>query len=153
MAAAQASVVPPTEQPAATDGPPGTAPARRAVLVWGVGMLGYILAVMQRTTFGVAGLDAADRFGVSPAALSGFVFLQVSVYIAAQLPGGVLVDRWGARTVLVLGGITLSAGHLLLAFAPALASIVLARVLGGAGDGVMFVAVLGLRPRWFAAAR
>ena len=56
-------------------------------------MLGYVLAVMQRTTFGVAGLDAADRFGISPAALSAFVFLQVAVYIAAQLPGGLLVDR------------------------------------------------------------
>ena len=153
MDVAQASVVPPTEQTAATDRPPSTTPTRRAVLVWGVGMLGYILAVMQRTTFGVAGLDAADRFGISPAALSGFVFLQVAVYITAQLPGGLLVDRWGARTVLVLGGIALAAGQLLLAFAPALVFAVLARVLVGAGDAVMFVAVLGLLPRWFAARR
>ena len=153
MAVAQASVVPPTEENAATDRPPFTTPTRRAVLVWGVGMLGYILAVMQRTTFGVAGLDAADRFGISPAALSAFVFLQVAVYITAQLPGGLLVDRWGARTVLVLGGVVLAAGQLLLAFAPALAFAVLARILVGAGDAVMFVAVLGLLPHWFEARR
>jgi len=116
-------------------------------------MLGYVLAVMQRTTFGVAGLDAADRFGISPAALSAFVFLQVAVYISAQLPGGLLVDRWGSRTVLVLGGALLSAGQLLLAFAPALPYVVLARVVVGAGDAVMFVAVLGLIPHWFAARR
>jgi MFS family permease len=116
-------------------------------------MLGYILAVMQRTTFGVAGLDAADRFGISPGALSAFVFLQVAVYIAAQLPGGLLVDRWGARTVLVLGGLVLAAGQLLLAFAPGLPFAVLARILVGAGDAVMFVAVLGLLPRWFPARR
>jgi MFS family permease len=126
---------------------------RRALLVWGVGMLGYVLAVMQRTTFGVAGLDAAERFGISPAELSAFVFLQVAVYIAAQLPGGLLVDRWGARTVLVLGGTLLAAGQLLLAFAPALPFVVLARIVVGAGDAVMFVAVLGLLPRWFAARR
>jgi MFS family permease len=125
----------------------------RALLVWGVGMLGYALAVMQRTTFGVAGLDAAERFGISPAALSAFVFLQVAVYIAAQLPGGLLVDRWGSRTVLVLGGALLAAGQLLLAFAPALPYVVLARVVVGAGDAVMFVAVLGLIPHWFAARR
>lgn len=130
-----------------------SAAARGAALVWGVGMLGYILAVMQRTTFGVAGLDAAERFGISPAALSAFVFLQVAVYIAAQLPGGLLVDRWGARSVLVLGGVVLAAGQLLLAFAPALPFAVLARILVGAGDAVMFVAVLGLLPRWFAARR
>jgi MFS family permease len=135
-------------------GPPArTAMPSRALLVWGVGMLGYALAVMQRTTFGVAGLDAAERFGISPAALSAFVFLQVAVYIAAQLPGGLLVDRWGSRTVLVLGGALLAAGQLLLAFAPALPYVVLARVVVGAGDAVMFVAVLGLIPHWFAARR
>jgi MFS family permease len=136
-----------------SSGPAETATAPRAALVWAVGMLGYILAVMQRTTFGVAGLDAAERFGISPAALSGFVFLQVAVYIAAQLPGGLLVDRWGPRAVLVLGGTLLAAGQLLLAFAPALPFVVLARVIVGAGDAVMFVAVLGLLPHWFAARR
>ena len=60
----------------------------------------------------------ADRFGISPATLSAFVFLQVAVYIAAQLPGGLLVDRWGARTVLVLGSALLASGQVLLAFAP-----------------------------------
>src|SRR3954447_18601221 len=128
-------------------------PARVGVLVWGVGMLGYVFAVMQRTTFGVAGLQAADRFAISPAALSAFVFLQVAVYIAAQLPGGLLVDRWGSRRVLVGGSLVLATGQLLLAFAPALPVVVLARVLVGAGDAVMFVAVLGLVPRWFAAVR
>jgi MFS family permease len=124
-----------------------------AGLVWAVGMLGYVLAVMQRTTLGVAGLDAADRFGITPAALSAFVFLQVAVYIAAQLPGGLLVDRWGARSVLVLGGALLAGGQLLLAFASALPLAVLARVAVGAGDAVMFVAVLGLIPHWFAPRR
>jgi MFS family permease len=136
-----------------SSGPAGTAMTSRAALVWGVGMLGYVLAVMQRTTFGVAGLDTADRFGISPAALSAFVFLQVAVYISAQLPGGLLVDRWGSRAVLVLGGVLLTAGQLLLALATALPFVVLARVIVGAGDAVMFVAVLGLLPRWFAARR
>jgi MFS family permease len=144
--------VPPTEESAVSTGPAEKV-AARAALVWAVGMLGYIFAVLQRTSFGVAGLDAAERFGMSPAALSAFVFLQVAVYIAAQLPGGLLVDRWGARTVLVLGGALLAGGQLLLAFAPALPFVVLARVVVGAGDAVMFVAVLGLIPRWFATRR
>src|SRR4051794_2226217 len=126
---------------------------RAGVLVWGVGMVGYVFAVMQRTTFGVPGLDAGERFAISPAALSTFVFLQVAVYIAAQVPGGLLVDRWGSRRVLVGGSLMLAAGQLLLAFAPALPVVVLARLLVGAGDGVMFVAVLGLVPRWFVPGR
>lgn len=136
-----------------SSGPPETRTASRAAWVWGAGMLGFIFAVMQRTTFGVAGLDAADRFSISPATLSAFVFLQTAVYIVAQLPAGLLVDRWGSRSVLVVGGAFLAGGQLLLAFAPSLPFAVLARVLVGAGDAVMFVAVLGLIPSWFAARR
>jgi MFS family permease len=135
-----------------SSGPPETG-SSRAAWVWGAGMLGYIFAVMQRTTFGVAGLDAADRFSISPATLSAFVFLQTAVYIVAQLPAGLLVDRWGSRSVLVVGGAFLAGGQLLLAFAPSLPFAVLARVLVGAGDAVMFVAVLGLIPCWFSARR
>ena len=32
--------------------PSGT--SRRGVIVWSVGLLGYVLAVLQRTSFGVA---------------------------------------------------------------------------------------------------
>ena len=42
------------------------AAARRLGWSGRVGVLGYVLAVMQRTTFGVAGLDAADRFAIEP---------------------------------------------------------------------------------------
>jgi MFS family permease len=136
-----------------SSGRPETTTGSRAAWVWGAGMLGYIFAVMQRTTFGVAGLDAADRFSISPATLSAFVFLQTAVYIVAQLPAGLLVDRWGSRTVLVVGGAFLAGGQLLLAVAPSLSFVVLARVLVGAGDAVMFVAVLGLIPFWFSALR
>jgi hypothetical protein len=54
--------------------------------VWAVGVLTYILTVMQRTSLGVAGLEAARRFGITPGVLAAFVFIQVTVYVAAQTP-------------------------------------------------------------------
>ena len=51
----------------------------------------YIVAVLDRTTLGVSGLDAADRFGASPSVLSTFVVLQVIVYACAQVPAGLLL--------------------------------------------------------------
>ena len=51
--------------------------AARAWIVWSAGLLAYTVAVMDRTTFGVAGLEAADRFAASPAILSTFVVLQL----------------------------------------------------------------------------
>jgi MFS family permease len=124
-----------------------------AAAVWTVGVLAYVLTVMQRTTLGAAGLDTAERFGISPGALSLFVFLQVAVYVAGQLPAGVLVDRCGSRAVLVASGIVLTAGQLLLAFATTLPFAALARVLVGTGDAMVFVSVLALVPRWFPARR
>ena len=126
--------------------PAETPVASRAALVWAVGMLGYVLAVMQRTTLGVAGLDAVDRFAITPGALSAFVFVQVAVYAAAQIPAGLLVDRFGSRAAL-------GAGQLLLAFTATFGVAMGARVLVGLGDAAVFVAVLSLVPRWFPARR
>jgi MFS family permease len=126
---------------------------RRGWVIWSVGVLAYVLAVMQRTTFGIAGLDAAARFAITPGALSAFVFVQVAVYIAAQIPAGLAVDRFGSRAMLVVSGTLLAAGQLLLAVAPDLALAVLARVLVGLGDAAVFTAVLALVPRWFPARR
>jgi MFS family permease len=125
----------------------------RAWAVWVVGVLAYIVTVMQRTSLGDAGLEAAKRFDISPGLLAAFVFIQVAVYIAAQTPAGLLVDRFGPRLMLVVSGILLTSGQLVLAGAITLVQAVLARILVGLGDAVLFVAVLGLVPRWFPARR
>ena len=108
---------------------------------------------MQRTTFAIAGLDAAERFTITPGVLSAFVFVQVAVYLAAQVPAGIAVDRFGSRAMLVVSGVLLAAGQLLLAVAPDLVTAVLARVVVGLGDAAVFTAVLALVPRWFPARR
>jgi hypothetical protein len=54
-------------------GLPGDPPGgRRALAVWGIGVSVYFVAVIFRTSLGVAGLDAADRFHVNASALSTF---------------------------------------------------------------------------------
>jgi MFS family permease len=136
----------------ATEGDPAVR-LGRAWAVLAVGVFVYVLTVMQRTTLGVAGLDAAERFSVNPGALSAFVFIQITVYIAAQIPAGLLVDRWGSRVMLVISGLLLALGQLMLALATSLPLAVAARVLVGAGDAVVFAAVLALVPRWFPARR
>src|SRR3954462_14324873 len=70
--------------------PPG---GRRAMAVWVIGVSVYFVAVIFRTSLGVAGLDAADRFHVGASALSTFSILQLLVYAGMQIPVGLLVDR------------------------------------------------------------
>ena len=68
----------------------------------GVGIIAYMLTVRQRTSLGVAGLDAARRFQVNPGPLPAFVFIQVAFSVAALIPAGLLADRYGARLMLVV---------------------------------------------------
>jgi MFS family permease len=121
--------------------------------VWVVGLSAYLVGIMHRTSFGVAGLDAAGRFGAGPALLSGFVVLQLLVYAALQVPAGVVLDRFGARTVVAAGGLTMAAGQLLLGTATDLPLAIAARVLVGIGDAFTFVSVFSLVPAWFVARR
>lgn len=46
--------------------------AARSWLVWGVAVAAYTVGVLQRTSLGVSGLAAADRFHVFAAALGTF---------------------------------------------------------------------------------
>lgn len=121
----------------------------RAWAVWAVGLFAYIVAVMHRTAFGVAGLDAAQRFAAGPAALSGFVVLQLLVYAVLQVPAGVLLDRFGARKLVVAGALIMATGQLLLAVADTLPLAISARLLVGAGDALTFVSVLSVVTAWF----
>ncbi|MEO7079693.1 MAG: MFS transporter [Rhodococcus sp. (in: high G+C Gram-positive bacteria)] len=119
-------------------------------LVWGVGVFAYIVAVLHRTAFGVAGLNAADRFSVSPSLLSSFVVLQVVVYAAMQIPAGVVLDRVGSRKMIALGALLMTIAQITLALTESLPVAVAARALVGVGDALTFISVLRLVPRWFA---
>jgi len=127
----------------------GSSAAGRLWVVWAVALAAYIVGVMHRTSFGVAGLDAAQRFQAGPAALSGFVVLQLLVYAALQVPVGLLLDRFGGRVMVVTGALTMAAGQLVLALATTLPFAVAARVLIGTGDALTFISVLSVVTAWF----
>lgn len=126
---------------------------RRAWLVWGAALAAYTVGVMHRTTFGVSGVAAADRFDVSPDLLASFVFLQVAVYLSMQVPAGLLLDRWGSRALITAGSLAMAGGQALLALAPSLELVYVARLVVGTGDALVFVSALALLPRWFPATR
>ncbi|GAB3359165.1 MFS transporter [Amycolatopsis echigonensis] len=132
--------------------PAGRAPVR-SWLIWLTAVTVYLLAVFHRTSFGVAGLKAAERFGVGSAALGIFTVLQVGVYAAMQIPTGVLVDRYGPRRVLTAAVLILGSGQLLLGLADTYALGLLARGVLGFGDALTFVSVLRLVAAHFPAHR
>lgn len=121
----------------------------RAYFVWGVGVFAFIVTVLQRTTIGVSGLEATQRFSITAASLSLFAFAQVLAYVLVQIPAGVLVDRRGSRVMGVVSCLVAAGGQLLLAVTTNLAAAIAARVVVGIGDALILIVVLALIPRWF----
>jgi MFS family permease len=121
----------------------------RAWLVWAVGLLVYMLAVFHRSSLGVAGLVAAHRFGISASQLATFTMLQLLVYAAMQIPVGLLIDRFGPRSVLLVGTLMLTLAQAGFAFAHSYGLALLARAFVGVGDAMTFICVLRLVSTWF----
>lgn len=121
----------------------------RSWLVFGGAVLAYVVGVTQRTSFGVAGVEATHRFDVAAATISTVAVVQIVVYAALQIPVGILADRVGPRRLIIAGALFMAAGQALLAVAPAFGFVVAARMLVGAGDAMTFVSVIRLLPNWF----
>jgi MFS family permease len=122
---------------------------RRAWVIWLVSLSVYLLAVFNRSSLGVAGLLAQERFDISAAQLSFFVVLQLVVYAGLQIPIGVLLDRYGSRALLLAGLVLMAVGQLTFAYATSFPVAVLARAVLGAGDATVFVSVIRLVALWF----
>ncbi len=123
--------------------------SRRAWLVCGVAVLAYLVAVLQRTSLSVAGVDATERFDISAAQLSSLAVIQLIIYASLQIPVGVLVDRLGAKRLIVVGAALMAIGQLCLAIAPDLTVAFVGRVFVGAGDAMTFIPVTRLLAAWF----
>jgi MFS family permease len=130
-----------------TDG--HTLGGHRALVVWGTALSVYFLAIFHRSSLGVAGLVAADRFDITASQLSTFTVLQLLVYAAMQIPVGVLLDRYGPQRLLIVGTVFMTAAQLGFAFTGTYAGALVARVFVGMGDAMVFISVLRIVASWF----
>ena len=116
--------------------------------MWALAAAFYLVAIFHRMSLGVASLDASERFGVSTSAIALLSTVQLAVYLAMQIPAGLLADRLGPRRSLTLGLLAMGAGELLFAFSPTLGPAIAGRALVGAGDACMFLNVLRVAAHW-----
>lgn len=123
--------------------------SRRSTLIFLIGSFAYLSAVLQRTSMGIAGVAATERFGGSAAVLSSLAVVQLIVYAAAQIPVGVLIDRYGPRVLMITGTSLMVTGQITLALAPDISVAILGRILVGAGDATIFISMIRLISSWF----
>lgn len=122
---------------------------RRALVVWLTAVSVYFLAIFHRSSLGVAGIAAAERFDITASQLSTFTVLQLLVYAGMQIPVGVLIDRYGPQRLLFSGAVLMTLAQLGFALTTSYAGAVVARVFVGMGDAMVFISVLRIIASWF----
>jgi sugar phosphate permease len=122
---------------------------RRAWVVYAASVSVYILAVFHRSSLGVAGLMASDRFHIEATQLSVFTMVQLFVYAAMQIPVGALLDRFGPKRLLLTGVTLMTIAQLGFAVVDSFALGIAARVVLGVGDAMVFIPLLRIVALWF----
>lgn len=122
---------------------------RRAWIVYAASVSVYVLAVFHRSSLGVAGLLATERFDIAATQLSVFTMVQLLVYAAMQIPVGALLDRFGSKRLLLSGVTLMTVAQLGFAYADSFAIGILARVFVGIGDAMIFIPLLRIVALWF----
>jgi MFS family permease len=122
---------------------------KRAWVVWGVALAAYLLAIFHRSSLAVAGLAAADRFDITASQLATFTMLQLLVYAGMQIPVGLLVDRYGPRSVILTGAVILTVAQAGFAEAESYGEALVARFFVGMGDAMTWICLLRLITSWF----
>ncbi len=126
---------------------------RRLILpwvVWGVAVSAYMVATINRASLSALGPATQEHFGIEATTLSMFAVIQLIVYSAAQIPVGLLLDKYGSTILILIGGVLMMIGQIAMATVADVRLAILARILVGAGDACTFTSVIRLLPEWFA---
>jgi predicted MFS family arabinose efflux permease len=106
-----------------------------------------------RTVMAVIGPVLAVEFALSASELGLLAACMLAAYAVAQLPGGMALDRVGARNVQAALGLVTAAGFALFALAESFAILVVARVVVGVGVSAGLMAIIKANAQWFAPAK
>lgn len=119
--------------------------------IWLVAVLSTAQLVSQflRSAVSVIGPNLVTELNMSAA---GLALLSSSFFLAfalAQIPVGMLIDRFGPRRTMLWSTVLAVAGSLVFALGPDLNTLVLGRVLMALGCSSFYVAPLAIYSRWF----
>ncbi len=110
----------------------------------------YFITYLDRVNVSTAAAGFRDDFGLSNTQL-GLVFSAFAYpYLLFQIIGGWVSDRFGTRKTLIACGLVWATATALTGFAGGLASLILARILLGIGEGATFPAATAAMSRWVA---
>ena len=122
-------------------------------MMWALPCAVFLIAFLHRGAVGTVAKDLMGAFGGGAAMIGALSAMYFYPYAAAMIPGGMLVDAFGVRRVVALGGVVMAAGSLSMAAAPTAGVLFGGRFLVGLGATVTFVGCVKIAAAWFPAER
>lgn len=126
-----------------------TDPTKRRWLGWGSLALVFLLINIHRLSTAVLSDRLTVAFGATAAQLGTLHAAFFVIYAAAQVPTGILADRYGPRYVGSAGAFVLSLGAMGFAVSDAYLVAFLSRACIGLGSSVIFVSILRFAANWY----
>ncbi len=119
--------------------------------IFAVAALFYLMGFYQRVSPAVMTDELMRAFGIGAGSLGNLSAFYFYLYVAMQIPTGILIDRLGARKLLIGGTLVASAGALLFGSTHSFALACLGRAIIGGSTAVGWVVLLKLATHWFPA--
>lgn len=109
----------------------------------------YVMALFFRVSMAVVARDVTTDFALSATRLGTLSSVFFIVYALAQIPLGILLDRFGGRIIVSALGLMTTAGAILFASAPGYHTALAGRVLLGIGTSCVLMGALKIFTNWF----
>jgi predicted MFS family arabinose efflux permease len=120
-------------------------------VIWFLATLFYMYENVIQVSPGVMVPDLMKAFSINSAALGSTIAFFFYSYASMQIPVGILVDNYNARTLLTLAAVSCALGCVLFGLADNLAMIAAGRFLIGFGAAFACVCAMKLASNWFPA--
>ena len=120
---------------------------------WGVGAAFYFAHYIVRVFPSIMLPELVQEFHVNSIALGNLAALFYIAYVAAQIPAGMLVDRYGPRKLLIIMTLLSALSLFLYAFSNKFSHIEFSRALLGLASAFAFISAAKLIKNWFPSRR
>jgi sugar phosphate permease len=127
--------------------------ARAAWLMWSIPAALFLVAFFHRNAPGVMARDLMETFGITGAVIGLLSSTYFYAYAGFMIPGGMLLEAFGARRVVAAGGALMGLGTLAMGAAGGAAALFAGRFGVGLGATVTFIGTLKIAAAWFPAER
>ena len=121
--------------------------------MWTIPAMLFLVGFFHRAAPGVMARDLMQSFDVTSASIGSLAATYFYSYAALMIPAGLLLDAFGVRIVMAIGGAIMGAGALLMGAATGPTPLFTGRFLVGLGAAATFIGTLKIAAAWFPAER